>query len=130
MNHPEQTLQEQMTYWLNGQLTPEGNRILWCSSAGGMRTNMRTAIRMKKAGYKKGHPDVVIYEPRGGWHGMTTELKMGSYPSKEQKEWQTELLKRGYYAIIVPGKFDFYEARKFLEEEITRYLKGEINNGA
>jgi hypothetical protein len=81
---------------------------------------------MKRAGYKAGHPDIVIYEPRAGWHGMTIEDKIGTYPSQEQKTWQVELLKRGYYAIIVPGKFDFWEARKYLEDEVTRYLAGKI----
>lgn len=116
----EQTLQEQYTFYLYSRV------VLFCASAGGMRTNMRTAIRMKRAGYKKGHPDVVIYEPRGGWHGMTVELKVKTYAGEEQKHWQDELLKRGYYAIIVPGKFDFWEARKFLVDETDKYLKGEI----
>ena len=116
----EQTLQEQYTFYLYGRA------VLFCASAGGMRTNMRTAIRMKKAGYKKGHPDVVIYEPRGGWHGMTVELKVKTYAGEDQKFWQGELLKRGYYAIIVPGKLDFWEARKFLVEETDKYLKGKI----
>jgi len=129
MNHPEQTLQEQLTYWLNGQLTAEGTRILWCASAGGMRVNMRTAINMKKAGYKAGHPDVIIYEPRAGWHGMTVELKVGSYPSAEQKEWRTKLFEHGYYAITIPGRLDFWEARKWLEDQIKRYLAGEIKRG-
>jgi hypothetical protein len=120
----EQTLQEQYTFYLCSY------GVLFCASAGGMRTNMRTAIRMKKAGYKKGHPDVVIYEPRGGWHGMTVELKLKSYAAEEQKTWREELLKRGFYAIIVPGKLDFWEARKFLEEETKRYLQGEIKREA
>jgi hypothetical protein len=121
MSHQiEQTLQEQYIFYLYSR------GVLFCASAGGMRTNMRTAIKMKKAGYKKGHPDVIIYESRAGWHGMTTELKVGGYPSAEQKEWQSELLKRGYYAIIVPRKLDFYEARNYLEKETSRYLAGEI----
>lgn len=112
----EQTLQEQYTFYLYSR------GVLFCASAGGMRVNMRTAIKMKKAGYRKGHPDVFIYEPRGQYHGMAVEIKCGTYPTPEQKEWQEKLSKRGYYAVIVPGKLDFYEARKFLEEETAKYL--------
>jgi hypothetical protein len=121
MSHDlEQKLQEGLAIWLTL------NKVLFCASAGGLRTSRSQAIRMKRAGYKAGHPDIVIYEPRAGWHGMTIEDKIGTYPSQEQKTWQVELLKRGYYAIIVPGKFDFREARKYLEDEITRYLAGKI----
>jgi hypothetical protein len=92
-----------------------------------MRTSMRTAVRMKRAGYKKGFPDVFIYEPRGRFHGMAAELKLGTYPSEDQKEWQAELLKRGYYAVVVPGKFNYQEAQAFLELATKRYLNNEIN---
>ena len=101
-------------------------KVLYCASAGGMRTSMHTAIRMKRAGYKKGFPDMFIYEPRGRFHGMAVELKLGTYPSEEQKEWQAELLKRGYHAVIVPGKLNYQEAREFLIVETMKYLNGEI----
>jgi hypothetical protein len=117
----EQKLQEQYTFYLYSR------GVLFCASAGGMHTpNKMAAIRMKRAGYKAGHPDVVIYEPRGGWHGMTVELKVKNYAEKTQRDWRDELLKRGYYAVIVPGRFGFYEARSFLEEQTGKYLKGEI----
>jgi hypothetical protein len=120
----EQRLQEQYTFYLFN------NRVLFCASAGGLHTpNKSAAIRMKRAGYKAGHPDIVIYEPRGGWHGMTVELKCGTYASQEQKDWQEALTKRGYYAVIVPGKLDFWQARDFLVETTDRYLKGEVKNG-
>jgi len=116
----EQPLQEWYAFFLHSL------GVLHCASAGGMRTSMHTAIRMKRAGYKKGFPDVFIYEPRGQFHGMAAELKLGSYPSEEQKEWQAELLKRGYYAVIVPGKFNYQEAREFLIIETMKYLNSEI----
>ena len=122
----EQKLQEQVTIWLNSLLLPNGNRIRWSASAGGMRVNMRTAIKMKRAGYKKGHPDINIYEAFGGWHGMMIETKCGAYPGPEQKEWRDALLERGYYAVIVPGRFDFWEARKWIQDQVERYIRGEI----
>jgi hypothetical protein len=120
----EQILQEQYSFYLYSR------GVLYCASSGGMHTpNKAAAIRMKRAGYKAGHPDIVIYEPRAGWHGMTVELKVKNYPDKKQKNWRLELVSRGYYAVVVPGKYDFWQARKFLEEETDRYLKGEITRG-
>lgn len=122
----EQTLQEQFVVWLDSLLTLDGDKILFCASAGGMRAPRRAAIRMKRAGYKKGSPDVTIYEARGGWHGMTVEAKVGTYPDQDQKKWRDRLLRRGYYAVIVPGSFDFWEARQWLEKETIQYLEGKI----
>lgn len=63
-----------------------------------------------------------ILEPRGSWHGMFVELKVGRYAEPEQREWQAKLLAKGYYAIIVPGSLDYHEAQRFLEEETEKYL--------
>ncbi len=54
--YPEQHLQE----WLAAYLNSLG--LLYCASAGGMRVGMKVAIRMKRAGYVRGHPDIMIYE--------------------------------------------------------------------
>jgi len=118
--HEEQTLQEWYVFLLNSW------SVLFCASTQGMKLSRGVAIKLKRMGYKKGFPDVIIDEPRGGWHGMRVELKMHSYPSAEQKEWRSELLRRGYYSIIVPGNFDFREAREYLEKETSRYLLGQI----
>ncbi len=119
-HHQEQPFQEWYAFFLHSL------GVLFCASAGGMRTSMHTAIRMKRAGYKKGFPDVFIYEPRGRFHGMASELKLGTYPSEEQKTWQAELTKRGYHAVIVPGKLNYQEAREFLIIETMKYLNNEI----
>mgnify|MGYP001610819823 CR=1 FL=1 len=116
----EQKLQEQYAMYLYSR------GVLYCASAGGMRVNMRTAVKMKRAGYKKGHPDIMIYEPRAGWHGMAVELKCGTYATTEQKLWQINLLGRGYYAVVVPGSLDFIQARDFIIDATDKYLKGEI----
>mgnify|MGYP001583849245 CR=1 FL=1 len=119
----EQKLQEQYVFYLRSR------KVLFCASSGGMRTTMRTAVKMKRAGYSAGHPDIIIYEARGGWHGMAAELKCGSYATPEQKLWQADLTARGYYSIIIPGKLDFWQARDFIIDITDRYLKGEIKNG-
>lgn len=49
--------------------------ILWTASAGGMRVSIGTIMKMKRAGYKNGCPDVLLFEPRGEWKGLFIELK-------------------------------------------------------
>src|SRR5262245_7644173 len=112
----EQRLQEWFALYLNGK------GVLYCASAGGMRTNIQTGIKMKRAGYKKGHPHMIIYEPRGPYHAMAIELKFEGKPTDEQKEWNTALLARGYYSIIMPHNLSFGEAQIWLERETMGYL--------
>jgi len=92
-------------------------KILYCASAGGMRTSPGTGRKMKASGYVKGFPDLQIMHPTKRHHGMFIELKADkkSYATKEQKEWIEELNKRSYYAVICKG-FDA------AIEEITRYI--------
>jgi hypothetical protein len=82
-------------------------QILYCASAGGVRTSMSQAIKMKATGYVKGFPDLFIYEPLKGFNGLAIELKVkGNYPTKEQKSWAVELNDRGYKACICTGLDD------------------------
>ena len=79
-------------------------KMLYCGSAGGVRTSMSQAKKMKATGYIKGFPDLFIYEPRGKYSGLAIELKVkGNYPSKEQKEWIERLKMRGYQAKVCTG---------------------------
>jgi len=87
---------------------------LFCASAGGMRTNIRTASKMKAAGYRKGFPDLFFYEPRRGFKGLAIELKKeeGGKVSDSQKMWIEKLNARGYYASVCEG---FNEATATIE---------------
>lgn len=78
--------------------------IFFNGSAGGMRTFLSVAIRMKKSGYQAGFPDLFIYEPRGVYHGLAIELKVkGNYASPKQKEILSILNERGYHAEVCTG---------------------------
>lgn len=97
------------------------NNLLYCGSMGGQyQVHMSQRIKAKKSGYKKGFPDLFIYEPIGIYHGLAIELKVGyNKATKEQLYWKKELRKRGYIAEICNG----------LDEAvvvINRYLKGRI----
>ena len=102
--------------------------VLYCASSGGVNSSRRAAGKMKRAGYKRGFPDIFIYHPAGKYHGMSMELKVktkktvGATP--EQKKWRADLEAKGYYALIAPGNLDFFQARDWLEAETLKYLEG------
>jgi len=79
--------------------------LLYCASAGGVRTSIAEARRMKATGYKRGFPDLFFYEPREGFMGLAIELKrpQGS-ATPYQKKWKQDLEGRGYKAVIAKGR--------------------------
>ena len=94
--------------------------VLYCASAGGVRTSMKQAIKMKATGYVKGVPDLQIFEPMGNYHGLLIEIKdIKGVVSKEQKEWIKLLNERGYYATYSRG---FESTIKVIND----YFKGTI----
>lgn len=55
------------------------------------------AVRMKKAGMKKGVLDVWLPVPRGKYHGLIIEMKVDSNQMSEEQEWWAHrLAKEGY----------------------------------
>lgn len=89
--------------------------VLYCASAGGMRTSYLQAIKMKRTGYVKGFPDIFIYEPNADYHGLAIEMKKekGGVASPEQKWWKEQLRNRGYASYICKGN---EEAIKVIDE--------------
>ena len=89
--------------------------LLYCASAGGMRTSYLQAVKMKRTGYVKGFPDLFIYEPRNEYNGLAIEMKKekGGVASPEQKRWQEQLRNRGYASYICKGS---EEAIKVIDE--------------
>lgn len=97
---PEHTLQKSLVQYMLLSYP----KILFCASAGGMRTSMSQAVKMKSSGYVKGFPDMFIYEPKGTYRGLAIELKVkGNYPSPHQLKWIENLNSRGYKAVVCTG---------------------------
>lgn len=71
---------------------------------GGARS-LTEAVRFKRAGVKKGVPDLFLPVARGGFHGLFIELKRerGGRVSKEQKEWLSALEAEKYRAVVCNG---------------------------
>lgn len=89
-------------------------KALYCASAGGVRTSMKQAVKMKRTGYVKGFPDIFIYEPKGRWHGLAIEMKTAKgVMSQHQKNWQNELIKRDYFAVTCKN---FDQAQIIIDE--------------
>ena len=60
--------------------------------------------KLKRMGLSPGFPDLVIPIPRGNYHGLFVEMKVGNNKTTaEQKKWLTELSKRGYAATACWG---------------------------
>jgi len=111
--------------------------VLFNGSAGGVRTSMSQAMKMKATGSSKGFPDLFIYAPRRvdeiPYCGCALELKVkGNYPSPEQKEWILKLQKNGYYAEVVTdyemviNRINWYlgsEKKSIKSKKTTKILK-------
>lgn len=78
--------------------------LLLCATVGGARMSINQAKKIKRQGYRKGIPDLIIYEPRGGYYGLFIEIKKkGGRPSPHQKKWVDDLQSRGYRAAVCKG---------------------------
>lgn len=84
--------------------------VLFTATLGGLRLSIGQATQLKSSGYGRGVPDILIFEPRGEYHGLMIELKRTRVKgqnrgkiSPEQRWWKEELNKRGYCAVICEG---------------------------
>ncbi len=92
--------------------------IFFNGSAGGMRTYLSVARRMKATGYQAGFPDLFIYEPRNQYNGLAIELKVkGNYASPKQKMVLGKLKDAGYRTEICTG---FDNAQKVIDEYLSK----------
>ena len=93
--------------------------ILWTSTLGGVylgKGNYKQKALVKKH-YKKGVPDILIFEPNLKHNGLMVELKVKyNKPSKDQKLWIDNLNARGYKATVC------YSLKEFIEI-FTKYCK-------
>lgn len=87
------------------------------SHLNGMRTTLGTAVKHRKAGAKKGIPDLFLPVASNGYHGLYIELKRanGGTVSPEQKIWSSLLKQQGYQVVVCKGA-------TAAKAEIERYL--------
>jgi hypothetical protein len=99
--------------------------VLYCGSMGGQYQKFHSQRNKAKAtGYKRGFPDLFIYEiskiDKKLYCGLAIELKVGyNKATNEQRWWRDQLKDRGYKAEICTGIDEAVAV-------IDRYLKGKI----
>lgn len=111
-NQPEYSLQVAVCNWLDLQ---HPNVLYMSDTVASLKLTMGQAMRNKKIqkdGFKT--PDLIIFEPRGGYFGLFIELKVKS-PFKQngellksdhlegQQKTINDLIERGYYATFATG---------------------------
>jgi len=90
---------------------------IFLSDASGVRVSMGVARQIKPLKSSRGIPDIIILEPRGGFHGLLIEIKAtgvkvfkknGEIYSDDHIKEQWEVLKRlqmkGYKAVFACGQ--------------------------
>ena len=107
-SYTEQAEQEQVARHLN-RIYPS---VLWTATVGGVRLGYAQRIKLKSAGYRKGCPDILIFEPKGDYKALMIELKRPKYagikdtkgsPTPEQLDFLRLAGQRGYLTAICYG---------------------------
>jgi hypothetical protein len=116
-DNPEYRIQKMISEYLDNL------GVLWTASSNGMKLPISVAAKLKRMGYKKGCPDIYIFEPNQDYRGMMIEVKSPvGLPTKEQVNWHEKLTKRGYYAVIMPKTNSEIESFLWIKKEINEYL--------
>ena len=91
--------------------------LIFAIPNGGHR-NKVAAKRLKDEGVRSGVPDLMLPVPRGGYHGLFIELKVGTNaPSTSQGAWAEVLMGQGYLVLTCYGA-------QAATDAIQRYLEG------
>lgn len=112
--------QEALFEWAQWRISvyPE-LKFLYHTPNGGKRDS-KTAMIMKREGVKPGVPDVTLPVPKGRYHGLYIEMKVGNNKTTEkQDEWLSFLSSQGYFTAIC------YHWR-VAADLIENYLNGEL----
>lgn len=89
-------------------------------SMNGVHLTAAQAGKAKAAGMLKGEHDITLPVARGGYHGLSLELKHGSNkPTPEQLEYGERLKEEGWY---VTYSWDWQEAANIIQ----KYLEGRL----
>ena len=119
MAKPEQVLQIAVANYLRLSYP----KLLWTISPAGLIRGLGQAMIMKRMGYRNGTPDILIFEPRGRFHGLILELKVkGGVVSDDQRSFISDASDRGYATAVC---WDYNQAIG----TVNNYMRGGISNG-
>lgn len=94
---------------------PQYRRRIFHVPNGGHRSQ-REAARFKKMGVLPGVCDIIISIPRGKWHGMFAELKLGNNDLSAHQEEFIKEHEADYYCVVCWSVSEFMN-------EVNKYLK-------
>ena len=118
MKQSEHQVQVQLFEWAELQSGKYPELQLLNGSLNGVRLRIGQAVKAKKAGMKRGYPDIFLPIRRGQYSGLFIELKVDkNKPSLEQRDWISALRGQGYKAEVCWG---FDEAK----DMILNYVGG------
>lgn len=105
--------QEQLMRWAEyASGTHPELKLLFHIPNGGSR-NRAEAANLKRQGVKAGVPDLCLPVPKGPYHGLFIEMKVGkNKTSREQKKWLDKLDDYGYATVVCYG---WEEAKNIIE---------------
>ena len=95
----ESAEQERLAKWLDAR------GVLWCHVPNEGKRSPRYGAGLRRAGTKRGVPDVLIFAGRGVYLGAAIELKRqhGGKVTDEQAEWLDRLDQLGWAAMVCRG---------------------------
>ena len=120
----EARMQQQLVRYIRFQY-PD---IMFKCDLNGVNLTMTQYTRLKAMGNVSGHPDLVFYEPRQGFHGLFLELKAektvvfrqtgrpATEHIKHQAEYLNALRERGYKAEFAVG---FDQAKAIIDSYLA-----------
>ena len=75
--------------------------LLYTISPAGFIMSAGMAMKMMRMGYRKGTPDLTIYEPRGEYHGLFIEFKdPKGVVSEQQRRFLDQAFDLGYATAV------------------------------
>lgn len=96
--------------------------ILWAHPPNEGKRTPFEQFRMKELCSNPGIPDILIFESRGGFHGLAIELKVGTSPTANQLKWQADLRIKGWKSEVIRNKdisIAFDEFRAMVDDYIA-----------
>ena len=91
--------------------------VLYTISPAGFIMSAGMAMKMMRMGYRKGTPDVLIFEPRGKQHGFLIEFKTKIGKTRESQDIFLQLARdRGYGTAVCHSTAD---AIAIIDEYLT-----------
>ena len=89
----EEQIQRAVVYWLRKTFPATLHTISPIT-----KLSVSLGARMKAMGYSKGSPDLMVFQPRAGYHGLFIEFKTPKGKINiDQYHWAKELQALGYY---------------------------------